>query len=72
MRKSKATGSAAASAHVSKAVKGSANSEVSGAASKSKLATKRRVHAGQIARPVQLTIFDYAASVGVKLLPEAS
>lgn len=71
MGKSKATGSAA-SARASDAVKGSANSEASGAASKLKLATKRRVYAGQIDRPVQLTIFDYAASIGITLLPEAS
>jgi len=31
-----------------------------------------KVVGGAAIRPVQLTIFDYAASIGVALLPEAS
>lgn len=32
----------------------------------------KAVRKAAISKPVQLTIFDYAASIGVALLPEAS
>lgn len=72
MRKSKATDSAAVCERASKAVQGSAGPENSGAASKPKRATKCRVPKGKITRPVQHSIFDYAAAIGVNLLPEVS
>lgn len=72
MRKSKGTGSAAASMLASKSKKGGTDPKAAGVASQSKRAIKRRVHADKINRPVQLTIFDYAAAIGVTLLPEAS
>ena len=39
---------------------------------KGKRKSTKAVRNAAISKPVQLTIFDYAASIGVMLLPEAS
>lgn len=71
MRKSTRTGSAAAR-RASRVVRGSASPEACSAASRPKRAIKCPVHADKFNRPVQLSIFEYAAEIGVTLLPEAS